>query len=451
MYRLNDKAWKILRDEVEKCTAKDDISGPVLKDMALNRLEKLRTEKGSPANYQQLKRLLEDLLPNLSEKSLKKAAIANKSGNLKKWVALLAIGGGSIASLAGLIWLVNLPYPMIRRPVAKTAPILLLPSYLSMDRNYREAIAHVEQADQLVNQATSMADFELGEKKVQQAEKNLDALPVWFLGYEPVLYCSMRDCQWKFTFDEYKAARASVGRMEAKIFQEKNAMLQMETSEVAIKQAKQDYQQTADNPEKQQTAIIAWQTGMDELTQLPPETLAGRMAQTKLLAYQRDFEQVSGYVAGNYRTNTQISAAKQFAKTATEISQKTPNSVARWEEAQNLWEKAIQELESVSLDNPGYVESRTLLASYTKNLAEINISLKTEQESVTAYEQAQTQTQQLLASLPEDPNLINGNQVMSKLQGIIYQLDKVQPGTTVYEPAQELLKNAQNKLNQLDK
>jgi hypothetical protein len=74
---------------------------------------------------------------------------------------------------------------MIRRPVSRVAPIILLPSYISMDRNYRQAIALVEQADQLVNQATSLADLELGAKKVQEAQKSLDALPVWFLGYEP--------------------------------------------------------------------------------------------------------------------------------------------------------------------------------------------------------------------------------------------------------------------------
>ena len=70
---------------------------------------------------------------------------------------------------------------------------------------------------------------------------------------------------------------------------------------------------------------------------------------------------------------------------------------------------------------------------------------------MTAYEEAQKQTQELLALLPEDPNLINRNEVMSQLQGIIHQLDKVQPETTVYAAAQELFKNAQNKLNQLDK
>jgi hypothetical protein len=110
---------------------------------------------------------------------------------------------------------------MIRRPVARTAPIILLPSYISMDRNYRQAIAKVEQADQLVNQATSAADLELGAEKVQQAQKHLDALPVWFLGYEPRLFMTWFRFSWLFTLDEFKAARASVGRMEAKVFQEK--------------------------------------------------------------------------------------------------------------------------------------------------------------------------------------------------------------------------------------
>jgi hypothetical protein len=89
-----------------------------------------------------------------------------------KMVPVVAAG---LASFTGLIWFLNLPYPMIRRPVARVAPILLFPSFWSMDRNYREAIAHVEQADQLVNQATSKADFDLGQEKVKSAQKNLDA------------------------------------------------------------------------------------------------------------------------------------------------------------------------------------------------------------------------------------------------------------------------------------
>lgn len=353
-----------------------------------------------------------------------------------------------LAGVAGLIWVVNLPYPMIRRPVARTAPILLLPSYMSMDRNYREAVSRVEQADQLVNKATSMADFELGEEKVQQAQKNLDALPVWFLGYEPKMYCSLFSCTWRFTLDEFRVARASIGRMESKIFQEKNAMAQLKESEVKLQQAKQDYQK-ASTPIERQSAISAWQTSMDELTQLPPATLAGKMAKTKLSAYQRDFQQVSGLMAGSERTNTLIAAAEQFAFAAAQMSQNPPHSVAQWQQCENLWKQAIGRLESVPLKDPGYLEAQKLLATYKTNLGNIEIRRQAETDSLKALEQAQNKIERLLASTPTDAKSVDRNRTISQLQGIIHYLDKVQQGTTGYGEAQKLLQSAQDKLNQL--
>ncbi|MFQ4141339.1 hypothetical protein [Chlorogloeopsis sp. ULAP02] len=73
-----------------------------------------------------------------------------------------------VTTVTGSVWVVNLPYPMIRWPVAKTAPILLLPSFISMDRNYRGTVNYVEQADQLINKATSQADIEYGADKVKE-------------------------------------------------------------------------------------------------------------------------------------------------------------------------------------------------------------------------------------------------------------------------------------------
>ena len=95
-----------------------------------------------------------------------------------------------VASTAGILWVVNLPYPMIRQPVAQAAPLLLLPSFMSMDRHYRGAIDSLEQADQLISKATSSADIERGGEKVKEAKKHLENLPVWFLGYYPQRYCS---------------------------------------------------------------------------------------------------------------------------------------------------------------------------------------------------------------------------------------------------------------------
>jgi hypothetical protein len=146
--------------------------GQAEKQIVLKRLEKLRSQQDSPATLQELRETIVDLVPQFSEKVLKKAAKANQPPGVLskiKWAAIFLTGS------AGVIWLVNLPYPMIRWPVARTAPILLLPSYMSMDYHYRQAIAQVEQADQLINKATSSADFELGAKKVESAQQLLQS------------------------------------------------------------------------------------------------------------------------------------------------------------------------------------------------------------------------------------------------------------------------------------
>ena len=291
MPRLSEKAWKILVAEVECCTAKSNLAEKVQRDIVLKRLQKLRTGSGSPATEAELRHVLSDIFPNFSRKALKAAAKANQPPGP---FTLIPGAVASLAGIVGLIWTLNLPYPMIRRPVARTIPIVLLPSYLSMDRNYREAIAHFEQADQLVNHATSLADFELGEEKVQATQKNLDALPVWFLGYEPKAYCRFFGCSWHFTLDEFREARASIGRMEVKIFQEKNALAQLEEWETALLRAKQQYYQAETSPQRQM-AIAQWQTAIDKIQQLPPSTLAGEMAQNKLSAYQRDFQKVANF------------------------------------------------------------------------------------------------------------------------------------------------------------
>lgn len=73
-----------------------------------------------------------------------------KPGVLGKiiWAAIL------LGIPVGVVWVANLPYPVIRRPVAQKTPILLLPSYMDMDSHYRQAIASVEQAQQLIEKPT---------------------------------------------------------------------------------------------------------------------------------------------------------------------------------------------------------------------------------------------------------------------------------------------------------
>lgn len=441
MSRLNKRGWKILCAEVERCAGNDEIAGQIQRDIVLKRFDKLRSQSGSPVSYDELHSCVNDIFPQFSEKALRNASKIHKPNKL------IWVGGGiaALGALAGLTWLVNLPYPMVRRPVARVAPMLLLPSYISMDRNYREAIAHVEQADQLVNSATSEADILLGDEKVKLAQANLDQLPVWFLGYEPVTYCNLMGCSWRFTFDEFQAARAKVGRMEAQIFQEKNALTQGSEAQNAIAQAKQNYSQ-ATNPTQQRIAIDAWQAGLDQLQQVPSTTLAGKTAQSAIAAHQRDFQQVTGFLSASNRTNTYIGAAKQFAFQAAQASQNPPHPAIKWQQVEDLWNRAIQQLEQVNSEDSGYLQAQELLAQYSANQGQIKIRRQLEEESVQILEQAQQKIQILQANA----NTWDRNKVTSELEGIINQLEKVKPGTTAYPKASELLGFAKNKLQQVN-
>ncbi|MCX7592177.1 MAG: hypothetical protein N2235_00155 [Fischerella sp.] len=221
MYRLNTRAFEILRAEVQKCSSDDKI-GKTERQIVTKRLEKLRREKGHPVNVDELRDTVVDIFPRFSEKAIEQAARANQPPGIFSKIKCVAI---IVTNVTGIVLVVNLPYPMIRLSVAYPLPkqhqSCCYPVLFSMDRNYQGAINYVEQADRLVNEATSQADIELGAEKVKQAHKHLDNLPVWFLGHFPLAYCSLLDCTWKFTLDEFEDARRRVARMDAKVFQEK--------------------------------------------------------------------------------------------------------------------------------------------------------------------------------------------------------------------------------------
>ncbi len=441
MTSLNDRALEILRAEVQKCSGAQKVV-QVQQDIVLKRLQKLRSSPGSPASQKELRDTIIDIIPDFSEKVLKAAARANRPSGASlsklKWIAV------TLTSAAGILWVVNLPYPMIRLPVARIAPILLLPSYINMDYHYRQAIAKVEQADQLVNSATSPADLTLGEVKVKEAQKHLDHLPVWFLGYWPQYTFWFG---WQFTLDEFKSARANVGRMEAKVFQEKNAQTQLIQAEQTLDKAKQQYQQGQTAVERE-TAIASVQAAVDQLEQIPPATLAGRIAQTKLTAAKRDFERVASLAAGSARTSTLIEAAQQFALTASQSAKNLPHSATEWSEIIAQWEQAISQLQQISVEDPGYVDAQKFLAQYQRNLGIARTRLAAEQVSVEALARAKDKIETLLTSTTAD-GATPQNAVISQVYGVINQLQTVESGTTAYPEAQQLLQSARSKLKQL--
>ena len=144
-----------------------------------------------------------------------------------------------------------------------------------------------------------------------------------------------------------------------------------------------------------------------------------------------------------------IAAAQQFAALATQNSQKSAYTVTEWQQIETLWSNAIDRLQKVDSTDPDYLAAQSYLADYTQKLGVVKTRLETEEKSTLAIANAKKQTQDLISSLPSKPNPDEKNQLISRLQGIIDQLQQVKPNTTVYLEAQTLLKQAQSKLSQL--
>lgn len=445
MPRLCDRAFNLLAAEIRRICGTDPLQR-VRQEIVIRRLERFRQLEGPPLSQAELREAVVDILPEFRESVLRQAAKANQGPATRRRLGCIGATALGLVGLTGGVWLLNLPYPMIRWPVAKTVPLVLLPSFIRMDRDYRQTVSLVTQADQLVNNATSAQDIDLGGDKVAQAQKHLNGLPVWFVGYYPQTYCTFFGCGWRFTLDEFRSARAEVGRMEARVFQEKNAQTLLLSASTAVETAKQRYQAAA-NAVDQSAALAAWQTGLDQLNEIPPETLAGRMAQTKLTAYQRDYEQLSGSVAGGSRTNTLIGAAQSFALTAAQAGQNPPHDAATWRRTADLWETAIARLEQVPVEDPGYNQAQALLATYSNNLGIVRAKVEAEEASAQALAEAESKSADLMG---RDLEAMAPNQIAGEFQAIINDLNRVQPGTTVEAQAKELLRHAEEKLKQLN-
>jgi hypothetical protein len=318
---------------------------------------------------------------------------------------------------------------------------------MSLDENFRQAIASVQQAQQLIDNPTSPADLDMGEKKVKEAQKHLDALPIGFLNDLPEYRYWWYDS--RFSIYGFNSARTKVGQLEAKVFQEKNAQTLLTDSELGLNKAKQQYEQAA-TPTDKQIAIASWRSAIDQLKQVPGSTLAGKTTQAKLESYQRDFQEVVGLAAGNERMSTLILGAQQFSWQAAKSGQNPPHTVAEWQQVEGLWQQAINRLEQIPSDDlNGYAEAQRLLAQYNTNIGQVRIRRQAEETSVYALGSAQRQIESLLANTPTDAQAVNRNYTASQLQSIINELKRVQNGTTAYLEAQNLLLSAQNKLNQL--
>ncbi|NCO76178.1 MAG: hypothetical protein GW795_10750 [Cyanobacteria bacterium] len=285
----------------------------------------------------------------------------------------------------GILYVINLPYPAIRRPISEKVPLLLLPSQITTEYHFKKSINLMEQAQQLIDNATSQEDLQLGEKKLQEAKQSLNAIPVY---PSNDLFGGSYGYGWRFSSFGFQEMRGKVGELEAKIFQEKNAQTLFKKAELAFNEGKNNYENAKNNYDKQQ-AIKTWKLAINNLEEIPVNTLAGEKAQQKLSSNREELEAIIGNFIQTEKLNTIITSAQQFSLKAVELSKNPPYKVEKWTEIENQWKMAIKELENISLeDGNGYIEAKKLMAEYNNNLSEIQQRKKAEEKSIEAFNYA---------------------------------------------------------------
>jgi hypothetical protein len=389
MPRLNNRAYQVLRTEIQKCAGDGPLS-QIEQNLVLEELEKLRSQPGSPAALKELRKLVIGAYPKFSEKTLSVAAKANCS--LSIWgqirLAVLVLIGAAVV-LVGTGGALGLAIILLSstdsESVASNASSLTNSTSMSTEDHFQKATALVEQVEQLVNKVTMPVDLALCEKKLREAKKHLDELPV--------------SSTVSSSYQTYvrRSKRRSKRRSSQQIIY---------------------YDQSASNEPTEQFTLIR-----------------SRFEQMQARVNELKVEKA--------RTGTLIKAAQEFAFAAAKAGQNPPHSVPYWQQIESLWSQAIDRLEEIPVGNPNYVESQKLLVTYQANLVTVQTRRRIEQESVEALEQANSQIENLVASI------LDRNRTISRIQEIINQLEKVQKGTTAYPKAQELLLSAKNKLKQL--
>ncbi|MBW4655586.1 MAG: hypothetical protein KME20_21485 [Kaiparowitsia implicata GSE-PSE-MK54-09C] len=347
----------------------------------------------------------------------------------------------------GALWLINLPYAPIRRPIAENAPILLLPSYIQFDNNFKEAIALSEQATQLIDNPTSSVDLDVGQVVVRQAQERLDALPStlrdswhddWYRWYG-----------WRYSSTYFNDIRSEVGRLQVKVMQEQNAQTALVKAEQAIAQARQAYQQ-AQTPTDRRMAIEAWRKALSDLELIPSQTLAGDAASLKYGEASEQFRETVGIAAESEKVAVLIDNARQFAWQAAKAAQNPPHTVTEWDQIIRLWQLAISRLDNIRSDDlAGSAEAEQLLAQYEANLSEIKVRREAEADAIRLMREANHRIEQLTRLNAGSPSDFRRDYQISQLYSIINTLNQISNGTTVYKDSELLLIQANNRLNQL--
>lgn len=429
MSRLNDRAFQIIKNEIERCHT-DSTDAHIERAILLSRLETLRTHPGKPMTRVEIWEVLSDVAPNFNQNVLMEAESVETDSPLLG----MSMGVGAVAMLVSAAIGVDSIMAETASVPAQSTPTL--------------SKATAKTITISTDSSSASAAAEIGAEKEQPEPKFQQLSP------------SQKDSLRQLLSLEVIESQALNNRRPT-------ALNSAETTH-PFERARQIGWQAAlkaQNPPHSaqhwsETAAL-WREAIAYLEQVPSSDSDYPAAQLKKTIYQRNLQAISAREAAALkliqsgqnvaqattsstpspsqtprfstpaaRSEDRLEVAKRYGWQAAIASQNAPHSAQQWADISRLWQTALLSLNDIDHTHPSYAEAQRIKGQYQHNLNAIRDRYQQEQT-------ASQRLQSLQATLAElgYPSAAQSAQLAS----IIEKLKTIPAGTQAYLHAQSLI------------
>ncbi len=457
MPRLNDRAFHIVKNEIERCY-KDGPEAQIERVILLSRLESLRAYPGKPMTRVEIWEVLSDVAPDFSQAVLMEAESVDADSPLLG----VSMGIGAVAVLvSAAIGVDAMPGEVITASSPSTTTLDRPSEKTIKVSDETSAIAAAEIFSRGLESAQPEPKFQpLSEKQARGLRQLLGLKPgevVALAERRPVLLNSAK-------------AVSTVANSQDSPF------------ELAMHMGWQAALKGQNPPHSAQhwgEAAALWSSAIAYLDQVPAQDTNYAAAQLKKTFYQQNLQQTRSHQAEALkfdqrdpaaaqakipnlspslvqsdrqtprfstaqRSENPLDAAKKYGWQAAVASQNAPHPAEKWADISKLWQKALKTLDGIEKSHPAYAEAQQIKARYQQNLMTIRDRYQQEQT-------AAQRLQSLQATLAEMDYYFRPNTTQAEqLTSIIKSLKTIPSGTQAYAQAQQLIVDANIRMSAIN-
>jgi hypothetical protein len=446
MFRLNERAFQIIKNEIDRCHT-DSADAHIERAILISRLETLRTHPGKPMTRVELWEVLSDVTPNFDQNVLMDAESVETDSPLLG----MSMGVGAVAMLVSAAIGIDSLMTETASVPAQSAPTLgkTTPQAITVSSTETSANAAAEIGSEKEQPEPKFQQLSPSQKDSLRQLLSLEVEPQALNNRRPTALNSAaiqpferaREIGWQAALKAQNPPHSAQHWGEtAALWRAAIAYLNQvppgDSNYSAAQLKKSIYQRNLQAIEAQEAAALKRIQRGQNVAQAPASTPSA--SQSPRFSMQR-----TGDLAGDLsnlsrdRSEDRLNEAKRYGWQAAVASQNAPHSAETWADISRLWQTALQNLNDIDKAHPRYAEAQRIKVQYQQNLNAIRDRYQQEQT-------ASQRLQSLQATLAElgYPNAAQSAQLAS----IVEKLKTIPAGTQAYLHAQSLIAEVSNRM-----